>query len=174
MFHESASYWFYLQVVTDSGALALEHVLELIAEGVNLPVHAEQELQVKYEMNVNKAQHITLLLPKPVCLSWLINLQALRARSMLHCICRKPYNSRSMVSCSQCGEWYHTYCVKLHWRPKVYVCSACCPPLAESTPQIHPARFVPSAIQAYSKLHCYRLLFTLLSKATCHVGSVKT
>jgi len=97
------------KVVTDSGALALEDVFELISEGENLPVHAEQELQ------------------------------SLRARSMLHCICLKPYNSRSMVSCSQCGEWYHTYCLKLHWRPKAYVCSACCP-LAETTPQIDPAR----------------------------------
>ncbi|CAE5962301.1 unnamed protein product [Arabidopsis arenosa] len=97
------------KVVTDSGALALEDVVELISEGENLPVHAEQELQ------------------------------SLRARSMLHCICLKPYNSRSMVSCSQCGEWYHTYCLKLHWRPKAYVCSACCP-LAESTPLIDPAR----------------------------------
>ncbi|KAL1192038.1 Lysine-specific demethylase JMJ17 [Cardamine amara subsp. amara] len=98
------------KVVTDSGALALEDVLELISEGENLPVNAEQELQ------------------------------ALRARSMLHCICRKPYKSRFMVSCSQCGEWYHTFCVKLHWRPKAYVCSACCPPLVEFTPQIDPAR----------------------------------
>uniref|UniRef100_A0A1J3CNL6 Multicopy suppressor of chk1 protein 1 n=1 Tax=Noccaea caerulescens TaxID=107243 RepID=A0A1J3CNL6_NOCCA len=94
------------KVVTDSGALALEDVYELISEGENLPVHAEEELQ------------------------------ALRARSMLHCVCRKPYNSRSMVSCSQCGEWYHTYCVKLHWKPKAYVCSACCP----VTPQIDAPR----------------------------------
>ncbi|ESQ29025.1 hypothetical protein EUTSA_v10023217mg [Eutrema salsugineum] len=97
------------KVVTDSGALALEDVFELISEGENLPVHAEEELQ------------------------------SLRARSMLHCICLKPYNSRSMVSCTQCGEWYHTYCVKLHWRPEAYVCSACCP-VAESTPQIDPPR----------------------------------
>uniref|UniRef100_A0A1J3J9J7 Multicopy suppressor of chk1 protein 1 n=1 Tax=Noccaea caerulescens TaxID=107243 RepID=A0A1J3J9J7_NOCCA len=94
------------KVVTDSGALALEDVYELISEGENLPVHAEEELQ------------------------------ALRARSMLHCVCRKPYNSRSMVSCSQCGEWYHTHCVKLHWKPKAYVCSACCP----VTPQIDAPR----------------------------------
>ncbi|CAH2048157.1 unnamed protein product [Thlaspi arvense] len=99
------------KVVTDSGALALEDVLELISEGENLPVHAEQELQ------------------------------SLRARSMLHCICLKPYNSRFMVSCSQCGEWYHTYCVKLHWRPEVYVCSACCP-VAESTLQTDPPRSI--------------------------------
>ncbi|KAH0857217.1 hypothetical protein HID58_085478, partial [Brassica napus] len=93
------------KVVTDSGALALEGVFELISEGENLPVIAEEELQ------------------------------SLRARSMLHCVCLKPYNSRSMVSCSQCGEWYHTYCVKLHWRPEAYVCSACCP-VAESSPKI--------------------------------------
>lgn len=40
------SYWFCLQVVTDSGALALEDVFELISEGENLPVIAEEELQV--------------------------------------------------------------------------------------------------------------------------------
>lgn len=68
-------------------------------------------------------------------------MQSLRARSMLHCVCLKPYNSRSMVSCSQCGEWYHTYCVKLHWRPEAYVCSACCP-VAESSPKIDLPRFV--------------------------------
>lgn len=33
-------------MVTDSGALALEDVFELISAGENLPVHAEQELQV--------------------------------------------------------------------------------------------------------------------------------
>ncbi|KAF8116143.1 hypothetical protein N665_0020s0007 [Sinapis alba] len=99
------------KVVIDSGALPLEDVHELISEGENLPVHAEEELQ------------------------------SLRARSMLHCVCRKPYNSRSMVSCSQCGEWYHTYCVKLHWRPEAYVCSACCP-LAKSTPQIDTPRLM--------------------------------
>ncbi|XP_013611381.1 PREDICTED: lysine-specific demethylase 5D isoform X2 [Brassica oleracea var. oleracea] len=97
------------KVVTDSGALALEGVFELISEGENLPVIAEEELQ------------------------------SLRARSMLHCVCLKPYNSRSMVCCGQCGEWYHTYCVKLHWRPEAYVCSACCP-VAESSPQIDPLR----------------------------------
>ncbi|EOA34589.1 hypothetical protein CARUB_v10022146mg [Capsella rubella] len=108
------------KVVTDSGALALEDVFELISEGENLPVHPEQELQ------------------------------SLRARSMLHCICLKPYNSRSMVSCNQCGEWYHTYCLKLHWRPKVYVCSACCP-LAESTPQIDPARSTEPETQSQNQ-----------------------
>ncbi|KAF2539768.1 hypothetical protein F2Q68_00019424 [Brassica cretica] len=99
------------KVVTDSGALALEGVFELISEGENLPVIAEEELQ------------------------------SLRARSMLHCVCLKPYNSRSMVSCSQCGEWYHTYCVKLHWRPEAYVCSACCP-VAESSPKIDLPRLI--------------------------------
>ncbi|CAH8391165.1 unnamed protein product [Eruca vesicaria subsp. sativa] len=95
-------------VVIDSGALPLEDVFKLICEGENLPVIAEEELQ------------------------------SLRARSMLHCVCLKPYNSRSMVSCSQCGEWYHTYCVKLHWRTEAYVCSACCP--AESSPHIDPLK----------------------------------
>ncbi|XP_010545786.1 PREDICTED: lysine-specific demethylase 5C isoform X2 [Tarenaya hassleriana] len=85
------------KVATDSGALALERVFELIAEGENLPVHMKKEIK------------------------------SLRARSMLHCICRKPYDSRSMIACDQCGEWYHTYCVKLQSRPKTYECPACLP-----------------------------------------------
>lgn len=54
MFNENKSYSFYLQVVTDSGALALEDVFELISEGENLPVHAEQELQVNMKYMLTK------------------------------------------------------------------------------------------------------------------------
>ena len=54
-------------------------------------------------------------------------MQLLRARSMLHCICRKPFEERSMTACGQCGEWYHIKCVKLVSPPKVYICAACMP-----------------------------------------------
>lgn len=92
-------------------------------------------------MSVNKHNTTFTVYLKLFVLLWFDLMQALRARSMLHCVCLKPYNSRFMVSCSQCGEWYHTYCVKLHWRPEAYVCFACCPP-AESSPKNDPSRFV--------------------------------
>ncbi|XP_022720178.1 lysine-specific demethylase 5B isoform X3 [Durio zibethinus] len=85
------------KVATDSGALGLDGVYELIAEGESLPVCLKNELEL------------------------------LRARSMLHCICRKPYDERSMIPCGQCGEWYHIKCVKLVSPPKTYICAACMP-----------------------------------------------
>ncbi|GLU05801.1 hypothetical protein SLE2022_228800 [Rubroshorea leprosula] len=85
------------KVVADSGALGLDKVYELIVEGEKLPVLMEKELEL------------------------------LRARSMLHCICRKPYEERSMIACSRCGEWYHIACVKLVSSPKSYICAACKP-----------------------------------------------
>ncbi|XWS61780.1 hypothetical protein CRYUN_Cryun07bG0155000 [Craigia yunnanensis] len=85
------------KVAADSGALGLDGVYELIAEGESLPVCLKKELEL------------------------------LRARSMLHCICRKPFDERSMIACGQCGEWYHIKCVKLVSPPKVYICAACMP-----------------------------------------------
>ncbi|KAK6251304.1 hypothetical protein SCA6_005309 [Theobroma cacao] len=85
------------KVAADSGALGLDGVYELIAEGESLPVCLKRELEL------------------------------LRARSMLYCICRKPYDERSMIACGQCGEWYHIKCVKLLSPPKVYICAACVP-----------------------------------------------
>ncbi|XWS48929.1 hypothetical protein CRYUN_Cryun13aG0119400 [Craigia yunnanensis] len=85
------------KVVADSGDLGLDGVYELIAQGESLPVCLKKELEL------------------------------LRARSMLHCICRKPYDERSMIACGQCGEWYHIICVKLVSQPKVYICAACMP-----------------------------------------------
>ncbi|XVF51494.1 hypothetical protein PTKIN_Ptkin04bG0189600 [Pterospermum kingtungense] len=85
------------KVAADSGALGLDGVFELIAEGESLPVCLKKELEL------------------------------LRARSMLHCICRKPYDERSMIACGQCGEWYHIKCVRLVSPPKVYICAACMP-----------------------------------------------
>lgn len=66
------SYWFCLQVVTDSGALALEEVFELISEGENLPVIAEEELQVSKKMNVNKHNTTFTVYLKLFVLLWLI------------------------------------------------------------------------------------------------------
>ncbi|XWS49936.1 hypothetical protein CRYUN_Cryun12cG0045500 [Craigia yunnanensis] len=86
------------KVAADSGALSLGGVYELIAEGESLPVFLKKELEL------------------------------LRTRSMLHCICRKPYDETSMIACGQCGELYHIECVKLVSPPKVYyICAACMP-----------------------------------------------
>ncbi|XP_048230426.1 lysine-specific demethylase 5B isoform X3 [Ricinus communis] len=85
------------KVVLDSGALGLDKVFELLSEGENLPVYLDKELKL------------------------------LGARSMLYCICRKPYDDRAKVTCDRCNEWYHIDCVKLHCPPKVYVCTACDP-----------------------------------------------
>ncbi|XP_055961578.1 lysine-specific demethylase JMJ17 isoform X3 [Mercurialis annua] len=94
------------KVVLDSGALGLEKVLELISEGENLPVHLQKELKL------------------------------LRARSMLYCICRKPYDDRAKVTCDRCDEWYHLDCIKLQYLPKAYVCAAC-DPLRELSASLH-------------------------------------
>ena len=59
--------------------------------------------------------------------------QLLKDRSMLYCICRKPYDQRAMIACDKCDEWYHFGCMKLRSTPKVYICPAC-EPLAETLP----------------------------------------
>ncbi|XAR70302.1 hypothetical protein NMG60_11027112 [Bertholletia excelsa] len=83
------------KVSMDSGALGLDKVFELITEGENLPVLCENELQL------------------------------LRDRSMLYCICRKPYDQRAMIACDRCNEWYHFDCIELSIEPKMYICPAC-------------------------------------------------
>ncbi|KAA8522400.1 hypothetical protein F0562_013239 [Nyssa sinensis] len=83
------------KVSTDSGALGLDKVFELITLGENLCVHFEKELKL------------------------------LRDRSMLYCICRKPYDQRAMIACDKCDEWYHFDCIKLSSPPKIYICPAC-------------------------------------------------
>lgn len=90
------------KVAADSGVLGLDKVFDLISEGENLPVHLEKELKL------------------------------LRDRSMLYCICRKPYDQRAMIACDQCDEWYHFDCIKLVTAPKVYICPACRPLKKES------------------------------------------
>ncbi|KAL3362286.1 hypothetical protein AABB24_014924 [Solanum stoloniferum] len=62
------------KVSTDGGALGLDKVFELITEGENLPVSCEKELKL------------------------------LRDRSMLYCICRRPYDQRPMIACDKCDE----------------------------------------------------------------------
>nr|XP_016501902.1 PREDICTED: uncharacterized protein LOC107820189 [Nicotiana tabacum] len=84
------------KVSTDGGVLGLEKVFELITEGENLPVSCEKELKL------------------------------LRDRSMLYCICRRPYDQRPMIACDKCDEWYHFDCIKLSSLPKIYICPACC------------------------------------------------
>ncbi|KAI3710834.1 hypothetical protein L2E82_40628 [Cichorium intybus] len=83
------------EVSADSGALELHQVFELIDKGENLPLHFDNELKL------------------------------LRERSMLYCICRKPYDRRPMICCDKCEEWYHFKCIKLSWVPKDYICPAC-------------------------------------------------
>uniref|UniRef100_A0A0D9WUG4 [Histone H3]-trimethyl-L-lysine(4) demethylase n=1 Tax=Leersia perrieri TaxID=77586 RepID=A0A0D9WUG4_9ORYZ len=82
----------------DSGKLTLDLVYGLLIEGESLAVHAEKELKL------------------------------LRDRSVLYCICRKPYDNRAMIACDQCDEWYHFDCIKLHGPPpKTFYCPACHP-----------------------------------------------
>ncbi|KAI4303517.1 hypothetical protein MLD38_039133 [Melastoma candidum] len=83
------------KVASDSGACDLEQVFEVIFQGENLPVNVEKQLKL------------------------------LRTRSILYCICRKPYDRIPMIACDQCREWYHFACVKLHSVPKNYTCPAC-------------------------------------------------
>lgn len=83
---DTASQWVIRtrQVVVDHGALELDGVFQLIAEGERLPVDFSKELE------------------------------ALKRRSVLYCICRKPYDKeRAMIACDRCSEWYHFDCVNL-------------------------------------------------------------
>ncbi|KAM3364262.1 hypothetical protein ACQJBY_014543 [Aegilops geniculata] len=82
----------------DCGELPLDLVYELIVQGENLFVHVEKELKL------------------------------LRDRSILYCICRKPYDNRAMIACDQCDEWYHFDCINLCGPPpKTFYCPACSP-----------------------------------------------
>ncbi|KAG8382234.1 hypothetical protein BUALT_Bualt05G0055700 [Buddleja alternifolia] len=62
------------KVSMDGGALGLDRVFDLILEGENLPVSCGKELKL------------------------------LRDRSMLYCLCRKPYDQRAMIACDECDE----------------------------------------------------------------------
>jgi len=86
------------KVASDCGELPLDLVYGLIIEGQNLPVLVEKELKL------------------------------LRDRSILYCICRKPYDNRAMIACDQCDEWYHFDCINLCGPPpKTFHCPACRP-----------------------------------------------
>ncbi|OAE29231.1 hypothetical protein AXG93_3825s1010 [Marchantia polymorpha subsp. ruderalis] len=64
--------------------MPLPDVLDLYAEGEMLPVSLPKELA------------------------------ALKARSVLYCLCQKPYDEdRAMIACDRCGEWYHFSCINL-------------------------------------------------------------
>lgn len=72
------------KTVQDNGVMALEDVFKLIIEGERLPVAFGKELT------------------------------ALKSRTVLYCICRKPYDrERAMIACDCCSEWYHFDCVNL-------------------------------------------------------------
>ncbi|XP_027915357.1 lysine-specific demethylase rbr-2 isoform X3 [Vigna unguiculata] len=94
------------KVASDFGALGLDKVLELIVEGEKLPVDANEELSL------------------------------LRARCMLYCICRKPFDPERMIACCRCNEWYHFDCMKLPCTREVYICPACAP-CTEGLPPNH-------------------------------------
>ncbi|XP_039134068.1 uncharacterized protein LOC120271455 isoform X1 [Dioscorea cayenensis subsp. rotundata] len=86
------------RVASDAGALELSEVFNLIKEGEALPVYFDKEMEL------------------------------LKARTVLYCICRKPYDRRAMIACDQCDEWYHFDCINLHGPPpKTYICPACNP-----------------------------------------------
>ncbi|XP_073385841.1 lysine-specific demethylase JMJ17 isoform X3 [Physcomitrium patens] len=72
------------QVMGDEGVASLEDVEDLIAEGERLSVSVSEELS------------------------------GLRRRSVVYCICRKPYDEEeAMIACDQCREWYHYGCLGL-------------------------------------------------------------
>ncbi|XP_047341100.1 lysine-specific demethylase 5B [Impatiens glandulifera] len=98
------------KVSMDSGELELDKVFDLISEGENIPVHMEKELKL------------------------------LRERSMLYCICRKPYDKKPMIACDKCNEWYHFYCIKLIFVPKLYICPACKPSSTEQDLVLFPTK----------------------------------
>ncbi|KZV31546.1 lysine-specific demethylase 5B-like [Dorcoceras hygrometricum] len=83
------------KVSMDGGLLELNKVFELMFEGENLPVYCGKEVKL------------------------------LKERSMLYCICRRPYDQRAMVACDRCNEWYHFDCVEILSAPKIYICPAC-------------------------------------------------
>ena len=52
------------------------------------------------------------------------------ARILLFCYCKKPYDeTRSMIDCSRCGDWYHLDCIDANLTtenlPSVYHCRNC-------------------------------------------------
>ncbi|KAL6873999.1 hypothetical protein ACP4OV_014081 [Aristida adscensionis] len=86
------------KVALDSGELALDLVYGLIVEGENLSIRVEKELKL------------------------------LRDRSVLYCVCCKPYDNKAMIACDQCDEWYHFDCINLLGPPpETFFCPACHP-----------------------------------------------
>ncbi|KAJ7563072.1 hypothetical protein O6H91_03G095700 [Diphasiastrum complanatum] len=72
------------EVINDHGEMPVDEVQMLIAKGEELPVALTKELA------------------------------ALRERSVLYCVCQKPYDGdRAMIACDRCGEWYHFTCIDL-------------------------------------------------------------
>jgi histone demethylase JARID1 len=113
-----------MQAAFDCGELPLDLVYGLITEGENLSVDVEKELKV------HKLIYTSLFIEIFVGSFFTdqVSLQLLRDRSILYCICRKPYDNRAMIACDQCDEWYHFDCINVCGPPQeTFHCPACCP-----------------------------------------------
>lgn len=55
----------------------------------------------------------------------------------VYCTCRKAYQGEMMISCDECGEWYHPACVNIHTEDEEtlakmpFQCSNCYKPPAK-------------------------------------------
>ncbi|KAM3736018.1 hypothetical protein ACB098_10G131500 [Castanea mollissima] len=81
-------------------------------------------------MSIPPEDHYSQRLTEVKCigLQWVERARKLlRERSMLYCICRKPYDQKAMIACDQCDEWYHFDCINLVSPPNFYICPACKP-----------------------------------------------
>ena len=48
-----------------------------------------------------------------------------------YCLCKRPYKGEIMLGCLICEEWYHPYCVGIHYKEEsdlnkiVFFCEKC-------------------------------------------------
>ncbi|CAJ2650651.1 unnamed protein product [Trifolium pratense] len=90
----------------------------------------QKHLKEGMSMEISPKDHYMLKLTNVNCLGlhWVeLAKKMLRARCMLYCICRKPFDPGRMIACYQCNEWYHFDCMKLSCTQDIYICPACSP-----------------------------------------------